>query len=101
MNAIRANRGVHTWLAVDLSEFDFDGIKKVVLTIKNSTNVKDRIVLQREFTETGYYNITVTPEESMKLKDGAVYDINIIRADGDTFKIGENGAVELWEGVGT
>lgn len=99
MNKIRIDVGVHTSLYVDLTEFDFTGIERVILTIKNK--YKSDALIIREFTESGNHSITIKPEESILLGTGAIYDFDVITTDGKRFKASENGSVELRKGVGT
>ena len=98
MSSIRIDIGVYTALNVDLSGFDFNGIEKVVLTVKNKYSQNALIV--REFTEPGVKTITITPEESTLLDSGAQYDFNIITTDGKRYKNGENVSIMLRRGVG-
>lgn len=99
MNALQIQTGVYTPITVDLSEFDFNGIASVLLTLKNGVNSADPAVVQRSFTEKKTYYEVITPAESLRLKNGAVYDAAVIRADGKMYKLCENRAVELERGV--
>jgi hypothetical protein len=102
MKDIRVDVGVYTAFEIDLSQVDFTGIKKIILTVKNSTLVSSKVIIEREFTEPNIYPITITPEESVKLSEGAVYDFTKIISDGVTrFKITDTGKVKLRYGVGT
>lgn len=98
MSTIRIDVGVYTALDVDLSAIDFTGVEKVVLTVKNKNS--EEVLTLREFTTPEVHTVTVTPQESTSLANGAVYDFNIITADGKRYKNGENGAVQLRKGVG-
>lgn len=98
MNNIQIDVGVYTSLDVDLTEFDFTGIDRVLLTIKNGNS--SGVLILREFTEPGIHTVTVTPKESMSLACGAVYDFNIVTSDGKRYKNGDNGSVILRKGVG-
>lgn len=101
MDEITIDKGVYTSLTVDLTDFDFTGIDKLALTVKNHADIASEEIIVREFTEAKPYNITVTPEESLKIKDtGAYYDVDAIAADGKRYKITENGKVKLRAGVG-
>ena len=101
MDEITIDKGVYTSLTVDLTDFDFTGIDKLVLTVKNSTDVAAEEIIEWEFTEAKPYNITVTPDESMRISRlGAYYDVDAIMEDGKRYKITENGNVKLRAGVG-
>lgn len=99
MESIRIDVGVYTSLTIDLSVFNFTGIEKVVLTIKNTPSVKQDPIIEREFTLPQKYSITVSPEESVKLKNGAVYDLCKV-IEGKMYKMSENQEVVLRRGVG-
>lgn len=98
MSNIRIDVGVYTALDVDLSGFDFSGVEKVVLTVKNKNS--EEVLILREFTTPAVHTVTVTPQESTSLSNGAIYDFNVITADGKRYKNGENGAIQLRKGVG-
>lgn len=100
MEDMRIDIGVYTSITIDLSEFDFTYIEKVVLTVKNRLGVLEEPILEREFTEPKEHEITVSPEESVKIKSGAYYDFDKITLDGMRYKITENGKVVLRHGVG-
>ena len=100
MQQIRIDVGVHTALEVDLSGFDFAGVKKLVMTAKNSPVETSEVIFEREYTEAKVYTEFITPEESEKLVDGAVYDFVKELTDGKRLKMGENGKIELRRGCG-
>jgi lysyl-tRNA synthetase class II len=100
MQQIRIDVGVYTALEIDLSGFDFTGVEKVILTAKNSPVEKSDVLFEREYTEAKVYTEYITPEESMKLVDGAVYDFNKELVNGKRLKMGDNGKIELRRGVG-
>ena len=100
MKDIRIDVGVHTILNINLSSFDFTGIKEVVFTVKNFSAVDSPVIIERKFTEPGYHEITISPEESLKLANGAEYDFNQILTDGTRLKITDNGKVTLRKSVG-
>lgn len=100
MDTITIDFGVHTALEFDFTGFDFTGISKVVWTVKKSPNHALPVLFTREFTEPKVYSIIITPQESMKLNEEAVYDFTKVLVDGNTYKNGENGKIELRRGVG-
>lgn len=100
MQTIRIDVGVYTALEVDLSGFDFTGVKKVVMTAKNSPVEKSEALFIREFTEAKVYTEFITPEESAKIMGGAVYDFVKELADGKRLKMGDNGKIEVRRGCG-
>lgn len=100
MDTIRIDVGVNTNLAVDLTEFDFTGIRKVILTIKNVASVNSPEIIEREFAEAGMYQVNILPEESVRLRTGAQYDFCKVMQDGKIYKLTENGKIELRQGVG-
>lgn len=100
MDTITIDVGVYTALEIDLSRFDFTGIAKLVLTAKNFPSRHMPVAFTREFTEPKVYNIVITPEESLKLNDGAVYDFTKVLTDDKVYKNGDNGKIELRRGVG-
>ena len=100
MNEIFINIGVYTALEVDLSDFNFDNIEKVVLTIKNSECKEAPIIVEREYTEPKVYPEIVTPEEAARLRSTAVYDFNFVVSDGKRYKTGSTGTIKLVKGVG-
>ncbi len=100
MQQIRIDVGVYTALEIDLSGFDFTGIKKLILTAKNRPEKTAKVLFEREYTEAKVYTEYITPEESEKIVDGAAYDFVAELVDGRRFKIGDNGKIELRRGCG-
>ena len=100
MQQIRIDIGVHTALEIDLSGFDFTGVKKVILTAKNAPIETSAVIFEREYTEAKVYTEYITPEESVKLVNGAVYDFNKELENGKRLKMGDNGKIELRRGCG-
>ena len=100
MKDIRIDVGVCTALSINLEKIDFTGIEKIILTVKNLPSFKSKAIIEREFTEAKVYEIIITPEESAKLCDNAVYDFNKVLLDGKRQKITDNGRVVLRRGVG-
>lgn len=99
MQDITIDRGLYTEININLSQYSFVGVSKVVFTIKNHIGDEDAIV-KREFTTAQNHLITITPEESEKIELTAMYDFDEIRTNGDVFKITENGVVKVRCGVG-
>lgn len=87
-------------MQIDLTGFDFSNIQKVILTIKNVPEVSSSKLIVREYDSPTVYNENITPEESLSLKTGAVYDFTIVDIEGRRYKNGENGKVVLRKGVG-
>lgn len=100
MQQIRIDVGVYTALEIDLTGFDFTGVEKLIMTAKNSPVETSAVVFEREYTEAKVYTEYITPEESMLLVDGAVYDFNKVLIDGKRLKMGDNGKIELRKGCG-
>jgi hypothetical protein len=100
MQQIRIDVGVYTALEIDLTGFDFTGIDKLIMTAKNSPVETSAVLFEREFTEPKVYTEFITPEESKKIVNGAVYDFNKVLADGRRLKMGDNGKIELRKGCG-
>lgn len=100
MQQIRIDVGVYTALEIDLTGFDFTGIKRLIMTVKNSPVETSQVLFEREYTEAKVYTEYITPEESKKIVNGAVYDFNKELIDGKRLKIGDNGKIELRKGCG-
>ena len=100
MKTIIIDVGVYTAIDIDLTEFDFTGIEKLILTAKNSTDTESPVVFQREYTEPIIINEIITPKESLLLRRGAVYDFISVLVDGKGYKESSNGSISLREGVG-
>ena len=100
MKDIRIDVGVCTVLTVNLADIDFAGIEKVIFTVKNFASYKAETIIEREFTEAKIHEVIIQPEESIKLKDNAVYDFNKVLVDGTRQKMTENGKIVLRRGVG-
>lgn len=100
MNALRIDVGVHTILHVNLTDVDFTDIEKIVFTIKNSNDLKASVIVEKVFTEPGFYEVIITPSESLKLKEGALFDFNQVLKDGTRYKISNTGRIVLRKGVG-
>lgn len=98
MDDILIDVGVYTPLEVDLTQFDFTGIEKVILTLKNTLG---EFSIEREFSTPEVHSFTITPHESRFLRADAEYDFNIITTDGKRYKNGDNGNIILRRGCGS
>lgn len=98
MNVIRIDVGVHTILHVNLTDVDFTDIERIVFTIKNKN--EPNVIVEKVFTESGFYEVIIIPSESLKLKEGALFDFNQILKDGTRYKISDTGKIILRKGVG-
>lgn len=97
---IRIDIGVYTALEIDLTNVDFTGISEIVFSVKNSADVSEPVLFERTYTEPRLYHETITPEESLLLKNGAVYDFNEVLENGTRYKMSDNGKIILRRGVG-
>ena len=100
MNVLRIDVGVHTLLHINLSNVDFTGIKEIVFTVKNFSRVKSPPIIKRVFREPGFYEVMISPEESLLLFPGAEYDFNQVLTDGTRLKISDTGKIILRQSVG-
>ena len=100
MNVLRIDVGVHTLLHINLSNVDFTGIKEIVFTVKNFSDVESPVIIERTFTEPGFYEVMISPRESIALLSGAEYDFNQVLIDGTRMKISDTGKIILRKGVG-
>lgn len=100
MNALRIDVGVHTILHVNLTEVDFADIKEIVFTIKNPSPKNPKPIIEKTFTESGFYEVIITPAESLKLVEGAEYDFNQVLKDETRYKISDTGRIILRKSVG-
>lgn len=98
MERILVDVGVHTQLEVDLSDFDFNGIKKVIMTGKNASG--GDVIFERDFSKPDKYIISIKPAESQKIDDTGEYDFDIITTDDKRYKITDNGKIVLRRGCG-
>lgn len=98
METIEINVGVYTPLKIDFTDYDFTGVDKVILTIKNYVGGEE--IITREFDAKKEYNILITPEESKQLTGSPVYDFTKITMDGKTYKETEISNVILKNVVG-
>ena len=101
METIYIDYGLHTPITIDLSEFDFTGVDKVVLTAKKYVGNSLVTVLVREYMKTNIYTEVITPEES-KLFGGTVYyDFIAFMSSGEVYRASDVGEMVLRKGVGT
>lgn len=100
MKNIRIDVGVCTALDIDLSTFDFTGVKELIFTVKNYPSPEAHEIIERVFTEPGVHTIVIAPEESLELKASAEYDFSMILMDGKRYKVTDNGKVVLRKAVG-
>ena len=101
METIYIDYGLHTPITVDLSEFNFDGVDKLVLTAKKYIGNSLVTILVREYTTADTYVEIITPEES-KLFGGTVYyDFIAFMKSGEVYRASDVGKMVLRKGVGT
>ena len=100
MNTITIDMGVYTAIEVDLSDFDFTGVSKVVMSFKNNPGSDSPVLFTREFTEPKEHRVVINPEESLTLTRDAKYDFSKVLTDGKMYKNGGNGRIELRKGCG-
>lgn len=100
MNELRIDVGVHTILHVNLTEVDFTDIREIVFTVKNFSVANSPVIIERTFTEPGFYEVIITPSESLRLVQGAEYDFNQVLKDGTRYKISDTGKIILRKSVG-
>ena len=68
--------------------------------MKNFTDPKAPVIIEREFTEAKAHEVIIKPEESIKLTEHAMYDFNKVLVNGTRHKMTDNGKVILRRGVG-
>ena len=100
MPDIEIRVGLCTRFTINLSKVDFLGIEKMIFTVKNDTEVDSPVIIEREFAEATAHTVTISPEESIRLKDGAQYDLNKILEDGTRHGYGDTGMIILKKSVG-
>lgn len=98
MDKITIDIGVHTLLLIDLTDYDFTDVEKIILTIKNS--LTETAIIEREFSTAQLHRVVIMPDESRMLKQGAIYDFNRVNKSGERFKEGDNGQIILRRGCG-
>lgn len=105
MNPMIVDVGVYTSVSFDVSGLDWTGVASLVLTVKNTALPGAPEIIEREFPAADYsganmVQVIVSPEESLKLREGAVFDFCKKTEAGLLFKVTDNGAVILKNGVG-
>lgn len=100
MDKIRIDVGVDTILQVDLTGVNFEGVDKVVFTVKNYLSVQEAPIIEREFTTPEIHEMIVSAEESVALLESAEYDFQKVLKSGKRVKISDNGQIELRRSVG-
>lgn len=100
METIFIDYCLHTAITIDLSDFDFTGVSKVVLTAKKYAGNRKTTVLVREFTEAKSYTEIVTPEQSKLFNGDVYYDFIEFMKNGNVYKASDVGKMVLRKGVG-
>lgn len=102
METITIDVGVYTVLEIDLTAYDFTGIKELILTVKNSNLPGSPVLFERKFDAPAKYQVSVTPEESKLLTYGAIYDFDVVlnNENSTRLKEGDNGRIVLRRGCG-
>ena len=100
METIYIDYGLHTRFNVDLSEVDFEGIDKLVLTVKSYTGVIESTIFVREYTSADNYVEVVTPDESKLFDCKVYYDFIAFMTSGEVYKASDVGKMVLRKGVG-
>ena len=101
METIYIDYGLYTRFNVDLSEVDFDGVDKFVLTAKRYiTDDNVRTVFVREYTNADTYVEVVTPEESRLFNGTVFYDFIVFMTSGEVYRASDVGKMILRKGVG-
>lgn len=101
METIYIDYGLHTAVTIDLSEFDFTGVDKVVLTAKKYVGNSLVTILVREYTSADTYVEVITPQESKLFGGDVYYDFIAFMGSGQVYRASDVGRMELRKGVGT
>ena len=101
METIYIDYGLHTAVTIDLSEFDFEGVEKVVLTAKKYMGDSLVTILVREYTLPNIYTEIITPEESKLFEGDVYYDFIAFMELGQVYRVSDVGKMMLRKGVGT
>ena len=101
METIYIDYGLHTPITVDLSEFNFDDVDKLVLTAKKYIGNTLTTIMVREYRETNTYVEVITPEESKLFGGNVFYDFIAFMKSGEVYRASDVGEMILRKGVGT
>ena len=101
METIYIDYCLYTPITVDLSEFDFNGVDKLVLTAKKYVFNSLTTIMVREYTEANIYTEVITPEESKLFSGNVYYDFIAFMTSGEVYRASDVGKMELRKGVGT
>ena len=101
METIYIDYGLHTAVTIDLSEFDFAGVDKVVLTAKKYIGNSRVTILVREYASADTYVEIITPEESKSFDGNVYYDFIAFMSLGQVYRASDVGKMVLRKGVGT
>lgn len=100
MKTIYIDYGLYTPITIDLSEFDFTDVDKVVLTAKTYIGNRLTTILLREYKTAEVHVETITPLESKLFKGDVSYDFIAYMKSGEVYKVSEVGKMVLRKGVG-
>ena len=101
METIYIDYGLHTAVTIDLSEFDFTGVDKVVLTAKKYVGDSLATIFVREYTLPNTYVEIITPEDSKLFEGDVYYDFIAFMTLGQVYRASDVGKMVLRTGVGT
>lgn len=101
METIYIDYCLHTPITVDLSEFDFTDVEKLVLTAKKYIGNSLTTIMVREYTEPNTYIEVITPEESKLFTGNVYYDFIAFMSSGEVYRASDVGKMVLRKGVGT
>ena len=101
METIYIDYLLHTPITINLLDFDFEGVDKLVLTAKRYINGNATTILVKEYTSPDIYGEVVTPEESKLFGDAVFYDFIAFMTTGEVYRVSDVGKMVLRKGVGT
>ena len=101
METIYIDYLLHTPITIDLSEFNFEGVQKLVLTAKKYVGNVLTTVLVKEYTSAGIYVDVISPEESKLFSGNVYYDFIAFMQSGEVYRASDVGEMRLRKGVGT
>lgn len=102
METIYIDYGLYTQFSVDLSDFNFNGVEKLVLTVKRYIGANTRTIFVREYTSSDKHIEVITPEESKLFDGGRIrYDFIAFMTSGEVYRASDVGEMRLRKGVGT